>query len=137
MLGYGALGRETARLLKSHGMRIIAANTSGNASTQDGVSHYRFFGVRADIQYIIPGTGDKEGSLPESYYSTKDEKSFEDFLKQSDVLIASLPNTKNTAYLLDAKKLGKLSPSLEARVKLMCQLYYLQTHCLSISEEEI
>jgi phosphoglycerate dehydrogenase-like enzyme len=37
MLGYGALGRETARLLKSHGMRIIAANTSGNASTQDGV----------------------------------------------------------------------------------------------------
>jgi len=38
MLGYGALGRETARLLKSHGMRIIAANTSGKATTQDGVS---------------------------------------------------------------------------------------------------
>lgn len=137
MLGYGALGRETARLLKSHGMKIIAANTSGNASSQDGVSSSLFFEIGAEIQYIIPGTGDKEGSLPESYYSTKDEKSFEDFLKQSDVLVASLPNTKNTAYLLDAKKLGKLSPSLEARVKLMCQLYYLQTHCLSISEEEI
>ncbi len=26
--GYGALGRETARLLKSFGMTIIAANTS-------------------------------------------------------------------------------------------------------------
>ena len=39
MLGYGALGRETARLLKSHGMRVIAANTSGKATTQDGVSH--------------------------------------------------------------------------------------------------
>jgi phosphoglycerate dehydrogenase-like enzyme len=60
-----------------------------------------------DKQYIIPGTGDKEGSLPESYHSTKDEKSFEDFLKQSDVLVASLPNTKNTAYLLDASKLGE------------------------------
>jgi len=39
MLGYGALGRETARLLKSHGMKVIAANTSGKATTQDGVSH--------------------------------------------------------------------------------------------------
>jgi phosphoglycerate dehydrogenase-like enzyme len=39
MLGYGALGRETARLLKSHGMRVIAANTSGKATTQDGVSN--------------------------------------------------------------------------------------------------
>jgi phosphoglycerate dehydrogenase-like enzyme len=38
MLGYGALGRETARLLESHGMRVIAANTSGKATTQDGVS---------------------------------------------------------------------------------------------------
>lgn len=37
MLGYGALGRETARLLKAHGMRVIAANTSGKATTQDGV----------------------------------------------------------------------------------------------------
>jgi len=40
MLGYGALGRETARLLKSHGMKVIAANTSGRATTQDGVSHF-------------------------------------------------------------------------------------------------
>jgi len=40
MLGYGALGRETARLLKSHGMRVIAANTSGKATTQDGVSYF-------------------------------------------------------------------------------------------------
>jgi phosphoglycerate dehydrogenase-like enzyme len=37
MLGYGALGRETARLLQSHGMKIIAANTSGKAGSQDGV----------------------------------------------------------------------------------------------------
>lgn len=47
--GYGALGRETARLLKAHGMRIIAANTSGKATPQDG--------------YVIPGTGDKDGTF--------------------------------------------------------------------------
>lgn len=42
MLGYGALGRETARLLKSHGMKIIAANTSGKANKQDGVSRLSY-----------------------------------------------------------------------------------------------
>lgn len=43
------MGRETARLLKAHGMRIIAANTSGKATPQDG--------------YVIPGTGDKDGKF--------------------------------------------------------------------------
>lgn len=63
-------------------------------------------GALADRQYIIPGTGDKEGAIPEQYYSTKDESSFTEFLKQTDVLVASLPNTANTAYLLNAEKLG-------------------------------
>ncbi|WVW87071.1 hypothetical protein I302_109128 [Kwoniella bestiolae CBS 10118] len=96
LLGYGALGRETARLLKSHGMRIIAANTSGKATPQDG--------------YVIPGTGDKDdtGSIPEEYYSTKDPKSVEAFLKQSDVLICSLPNTPATHYFLNKEKLDLL-----------------------------
>ncbi|OCF73346.1 oxidoreductase [Kwoniella mangroviensis CBS 8886] len=94
LLGYGALGRETARLLKSHGMRIIAANTSGKATPQDG--------------YVIPGTGDKDGSIPEEYYSTKDPKSVETFLKQSDVLICSLPNTPATHYFLNKEKLELL-----------------------------
>ncbi|WWC66023.1 uncharacterized protein I303_108645 [Kwoniella dejecticola CBS 10117] len=94
LLGYGALGRETARLLKAHGMRIIAANTSGKATPQDG--------------YVIPGTGDKDGSIPERYYSTKDPKAVEDFLKQSDVLICSLPNTPATKYFLNKEKLELL-----------------------------
>lgn len=37
MLGYGALGRETARLLKAHGMRVVAANTSGKAGSDPEV----------------------------------------------------------------------------------------------------
>lgn len=36
--GYGTLGRETARLLKALGMKVIAANTSGKATPQEGVS---------------------------------------------------------------------------------------------------
>ena len=38
LLGYGALGRETARLLQAFGMRIVACNTSGKRTEQDGVS---------------------------------------------------------------------------------------------------
>ncbi|WVQ95895.1 hypothetical protein IAU59_002994 [Kwoniella sp. CBS 9459] len=96
LLGYGALGRETARLLKAHGMKIIAANTSGKSSSQDG--------------YVIPGTGDKDGSIPEQFYSTKDPKSLEEFLKRSDVLVCSLPGTPDTKYLLNKDKLALLPP---------------------------
>lgn len=49
MLGYGALGRETARLLKAHGMRIIAANSSGKASKFE--------------DWTPEGTGDLDGEL--------------------------------------------------------------------------
>ncbi|WVW79624.1 hypothetical protein I302_101593 [Kwoniella bestiolae CBS 10118] len=93
-LGYGALGRETARLLQSFGMKLIAANTSGKATPQ--------------ATYIIPGTGDADGSIPSRYYSTKNSKSLEEFLKQSDVLVCSLPRTDATAYFLDSQKLSLL-----------------------------
>lgn len=47
------------------------------------------------------------GSIPEEFFSTKDSKSLEAFLKQTDVLVCSLPGTPQTQYLLDAQKLGK------------------------------
>ncbi|WRT64449.1 uncharacterized protein IL334_001381 [Kwoniella shivajii] len=91
-LGYGALGRQSARLFKAFGTNIIAANTSGKATPQDN--------------YVIPGTGDADGSLPSRYYATSDQESVEQFLKQSDILISSLPNTKATANFLDSRKLS-------------------------------
>ncbi|RSH81373.1 hypothetical protein EHS25_006905 [Saitozyma podzolica] len=94
MLGYGSLGRETARLLQAHGMRIVAANTSGKATPQDG--------------YILPGTGDPTGSIPSAYYSTRSPASFADFLGVCDVLVCTLPNTRDTAYLLDGERLALL-----------------------------
>ncbi|WOO80283.1 putative protein in proB 3'region [Vanrija pseudolonga] len=97
MLGYGQLGRESARLLKAMGMRIVAANTSGKATPQDG--------------YVIPGTGDADGSIPEAYYSTKDAAQTREFLSRCDVLVASLPNTPQTAGWLDEEKLGHLPPN--------------------------
>ena len=50
------------------------------------------------------------GSLAEQYFSTKDEASIDEFLKQCDVLVASLPETPKTRFILNAKKLGKTHP---------------------------
>lgn len=123
--GYGALGRESARLLKAMGMKIIACNTSGKQTPQDGVSLAASrnrppssallsslssppsrWELGADPQYIIPGTGDPTGSLPSSFYSTRDPTSLDAFLSECDLLVASLPGTQGTRYLLDAAKLG-------------------------------
>lgn len=59
------------------------------------------------IQYIIPGTGDPSASIPSEFYSTRDPASLEAFIRESDVLVASLPGTRETEGLLDAEKLGK------------------------------
>lgn len=58
-------------------------------------------------QYIIPGTGDQSGSIPDQFYSTRDPASLEAFIRECDVLVASLPGTRQTAGLLDAEKLGE------------------------------
>lgn len=74
------------------GMRIIAANTSGKATSE--------------TEFILPGTGDIDGSIPDMFYSVKDTSSFETFLRETDVLVCSLPGTPQTEHLLNAAKLG-------------------------------
>lgn len=57
-------------------------------------------------QYIIPGTGDPDGSIPDRYYLSRDPASLGAFLGECDLLVASLPGTTHTRYLLDAEMLG-------------------------------
>ncbi|KAK4689301.1 hypothetical protein P7C73_g799, partial [Tremellales sp. Uapishka_1] len=92
--------RETARLLKAFNVEVIAANSSGTRREDDG--------------YIIPGTGDKDGSIPSKYYSTNDTDSFTEFLSRCDILIASLPSTPQTTYMLTAEHLSRSPPSPRA-----------------------
>lgn len=41
-----------------------------------------------------------KGSIPSQYYSTTDPESFKEFLSHCDVLVASLPSTPQTTYML-------------------------------------
>ncbi|KAI5476112.1 hypothetical protein MNV49_000430 [Pseudohyphozyma bogoriensis] len=93
-LGYGHIARAAARLLQPHGVEIIAANTTGTRREDDG--------------YVIPGTGDPEGSLPTAFYSTTDGASLDAFLSKCDVVVASLPSTPATRGLLTKERLGLL-----------------------------
>lgn len=81
--GYGGIGRETARLAKTMGMRVHALTRSSAKSRADST--------------CIAGTGDPDGSLPDAYF-TEDQK--ESFLRGLDFLILALPLTQKTEGLL-------------------------------------
>jgi phosphoglycerate dehydrogenase-like enzyme len=93
--GYGHIAREAARLLKAFNLNIIAANSTGKQTVDEG--------------YIVPGTGDKDGSIPSTYFTTTGS-SFDEFLSKTDILICSLPSTKSTVHLLTAQQFRKLKP---------------------------
>ncbi|THG98136.1 hypothetical protein EW026_g3993 [Hermanssonia centrifuga] len=97
ILGYGHIGRESARLAAAFGANIIAANTSGTKKAQDG--------------YIIPGTGDPDGSIPSAYYSTTDSASLASFLSKSDVILLSLPSTPATYHILSSETIPHIKHS--------------------------
>jgi phosphoglycerate dehydrogenase-like enzyme len=56
---------------------------------------------RADHGFIIPGTGDPDGSLPSAWYSGTSKEDLHQFLAQDiDILLISVPLTKDTKHML-------------------------------------
>jgi hypothetical protein len=49
---------------------------------------------RRDQGFIVPGTGDADGTLPSEWYSGLDKKNLHEFLRQKiDLLVLSVPLT--------------------------------------------
>ncbi len=48
------------------------------------------------------------GSIPSAYYATTDDESFKKFISRCDILVASLPSTQATHFLLKAEHFSKL-----------------------------
>lgn len=65
---------------------------------------------KKDTGYIVPGTGDPDGTFPEKWYSGTSSKELHEFLGSGlDVLVVSVPLTKDTRHLLSTEEFGILS----------------------------
>ena len=93
VVGYGSIGRQVARLARAFGMRVLAL--------QRGTD-------RRDRGYVVPGTGDPEGVLPERFFAPDELHAL---LGESDVVVLALPGTASTNGMLDAAALRAMRPS--------------------------
>lgn len=91
ILGYGGIGRETARIAKSMGMKVHVMSRS---SISPRVNTYR-----------VSGTGDEEGNLPDKVFNL-DQK--EDFFKGLDFLVLGIPQTASTVGIIGERELKML-----------------------------
>ncbi|PVH83242.1 D-isomer-specific 2-hydroxyacid dehydrogenase-like protein [Cadophora sp. DSE1049] len=99
VLGYGAIGRQTARICSALGMDVIAYTASPRPTPES----------KKDRGYIVPGTGDEDGLIPSAWYSGMDKASLHNFLKQDiDILLISVPLTPATTHFLGAEELAIL-----------------------------
>ena len=73
------------------GMRVIAYTASPRRTPEE----------KKDKGYIVPGTGDPEGTIPSAWFSGTDKASLHHFLAQEiDHLLISVPLTPATHHLL-------------------------------------
>ncbi|KAK7520089.1 hypothetical protein IWZ03DRAFT_393011 [Phyllosticta citriasiana] len=100
VLGYGSIGRQVGRVAKAMGMDVIAYTAHAKDTPES----------RADNGYIVPGTGDRDGSIPSAWYSGLSTPSLHHFLAQDiDVLLVSVPSTNATRHLLGAAEFDVLA----------------------------
>ncbi|KAH7127327.1 putative 2-hydroxyacid dehydrogenase [Dactylonectria macrodidyma] len=103
ILGYGSIGRQCARLAGAMGMEVYAYTHSERSTPESRRDdHYH--------QFCVPGTGDPEGVIPSKWFHGTSEESINAFLAQDlDILVISLPLTKDTEGFISHKQFEILS----------------------------
>ncbi|KAL3426335.1 2-hydroxyacid dehydrogenase [Phlyctema vagabunda] len=100
ILGYGAIGRQCARLAKAMAMDVVAY-THRERSTPES---------RRDDSYCVPGTGDPEGLLPSQWFHGASKEAVNDFISQDlDILVICLPLTQITRGIIAAEQFEIMS----------------------------
>lgn len=99
IVGYGAIGRNVAKLLTGFNVNV----TTLNASRKEGP------GERQQKEtFTVPGTGDLNGDIPSKWYSSNDPQDKKEFFETSDVVVVTAPLTHSTRHLVDAKAIGQM-----------------------------
>ncbi|KAF1944143.1 hypothetical protein EJ02DRAFT_432696 [Clathrospora elynae] len=102
ILGYGSIGRQVAHVAKAMGMDVIAYTASPRKTAES----------KHDNGYIVPGTGDPEGTIPSTWYSGTTKEDVHNFLEQEiDLLVVAVPLTKTTTHLLSTPEFELLHKS--------------------------
>jgi phosphoglycerate dehydrogenase-like enzyme len=93
IVGYGAIGREVARLAAAYGMCVLATKRRGQPAAFNGWSPV--------------GTGDPDGSIPERFY---DLDELHTLLAKCDAIVLALPVSKQTRHLIGKAELSAMRP---------------------------
>jgi len=93
IVGYGSIGRETARLASAFGMRIIAVKADPTRRADDG--------------WVHPGTGDPDGRLPERWVGID---GLVDAVRDADYVVAALPGTAASRGTISAAVIDAMPP---------------------------
>jgi len=93
IIGYGSIGRETARLGQAFGMKVLALKRNPAERTDPG--------------WCPAGLGDPEGKIPERFFGP-DQR--EEILRESDYVSVTLPLTEHTRKFIGAREFSAMKP---------------------------
>jgi phosphoglycerate dehydrogenase-like enzyme len=93
IIGYGSIGRETARLAQAFGMKVLALK-------RNPADH-------SDPGWNPPGVGDPEGKIPARFYGPEEREAI---LRESDFVLLTLPLTSHTRKFIGKKELAVMRP---------------------------
>jgi phosphoglycerate dehydrogenase-like enzyme len=93
IIGYGSIGRETARLAKALEMRVLALK--------------RDPATRRDPGWCPVGLGDPDGVIPGKFYGPEQR---EEILRESDYLTVTLPLTEHTRRFIGTREIAAMRP---------------------------
>ncbi|KAG9255538.1 D-isomer specific 2-hydroxyacid dehydrogenase [Emericellopsis atlantica] len=99
ILGYGAIGRQTARVAQAMGMDVHAYTLHPKDTPE----------ARRDATYVPEGLGDPEGLLPRKWFSGTTKEDLHAFLGSDlDLLVIAVPLTPVTRHLIGEEEFAIL-----------------------------
>jgi phosphoglycerate dehydrogenase-like enzyme len=93
IIGYGSIGRETARLGQAFGMKVLALKRNPAERTDSG--------------WCPAGLGDPAGTIPARFFGPEQR---EEILRESDYISVTLPLTEHTRKFIGARELRAMKP---------------------------
>lgn len=93
IIGYGSIGRETARIAQALGMTVLALKRNPND--------------RSDSGWNPPGVGDPDGRIPARWYGPEEREAI---LRESDFITVTLPMTPLTQRFIGAREIAVMRP---------------------------